>query len=102
MSNLSGSKMLKSKGNPHGQDRAELIWSIYHSRSIEAHGKPKTSATMLPISTQSSMDPSMVLRGLKLSVSATKYLNPGQIPLLAVDQPIYALAKKIQWRHPAT
>ena len=27
----------------------------------------------------------------------TEYLNPGQIPVLTVDQPLYALAKKIQW-----
>jgi len=28
---------------------------------------------------------------------AIEHLNPGQVPILATDQPRYALAKKIQW-----
>ena len=34
--------------------------------------------------------------------AAVEYLNPGQVPVLAMDQPLYALAKKIQWNFPAT
>ena len=26
------------------------------------------------------------------------YLNPGQIPVVAMDQPLYAVAKQIQWK----
>lgn len=28
-----------------------------------------------------------------------QYLNPGQIPVMTVDQPLYALCKAIQWLH---
>ena len=28
------------------------------------------------------------------------FLNPGQIPVVAADQPLYALAKQIQWQWP--
>ena len=28
------------------------------------------------------------------------HLNPGQVPVLACDQPLYAIAKKIQWTWP--
>lgn len=28
------------------------------------------------------------------------FLNPGQIPVMTADQPIYALAKQIQWHWP--
>ena len=31
-----------------------------------------------------------------------EYLNPGQILILAADQPLFALAKQIQWTWPAT
>ena len=30
----------------------------------------------------------------------TEYLNPSQRPVMAVDQPLYALAKEIQWLKP--
>ena len=34
--------------------------------------------------------------------TSVQYLNPGQIPVLAADQPLFALAKQIQWTWPAT
>lgn len=33
---------------------------------------------------------------------AVRQLNPGQSPVLAADQPLYALAKQIQWTWPTT
>ena len=34
---------------------------------------------------------------MKVLKRTTEYLNPGETPVLTVDQPLYALAKKIQW-----
>lgn len=34
--------------------------------------------------------------------NAVLRLNPGQIPVAALDQPLYALAKQIQWKWPDT
>ena len=34
--------------------------------------------------------------------AAVHHLNPGQIPVLAADQPLYAFAKEIQWTWPAS
>ena len=31
---------------------------------------------------------------------AVNFLNQGQVPVLAGDQPLYAIAKKIQWNFP--
>ena len=33
---------------------------------------------------------------------AIEYLNPGQIPVTTFDQPLFALAKLVQWKWPAT
>ena len=32
--------------------------------------------------------------------SAVEHLNAGQTPVLTFDQPLYALAKQIQWKWP--
>ena len=32
--------------------------------------------------------------------AAVQHLNPCQVPVLAADQPLYALAKEIQWTWP--
>lgn len=34
--------------------------------------------------------------------AAVQHLNPGQVPVLAADQPLYTVAKQIQWTWPTT
>ena len=40
----------------------------------------------------------MIKHGMSVVHQAVDYLNPGQICVIAVDQPLYALAKKVQWK----
>ena len=44
----------------------------------------------------------MICHTMDVVVKAVTYLNPGQTPVLACDQPMYAMAKKIQWNWPST
>ena len=31
---------------------------------------------------------------------AVSFLNPGQVPVVAFDQPLFTIAKRVQWRCP--
>ena len=42
----------------------------------------------------------MVKHGLDIIKLVTQYLNPGQLPVLTFDGPLFALAKYIQWSRP--
>ena len=44
----------------------------------------------------------MIKHSMDIVKTSVQYLNPGQIPVLAADQPLFALAKQIQWTWPAT
>ena len=44
----------------------------------------------------------MIKHSMTLVQSIVQHLNPGQVPVLAADQPLYALAKQIQWSCPST
>ncbi len=44
----------------------------------------------------------MIKHSMTVVQSVVQYLNPGQVPVLAADQPLYALAKQIQWSWPST
>ena len=44
----------------------------------------------------------MVKHGMDLQHQATEFLNPGQILVTAVDAPLYAIAKLVQWELPDT
>ncbi|KAL8624293.1 hypothetical protein ACOMHN_034016 [Nucella lapillus] len=41
----------------------------------------------------------MMKHAIDIITNAVKFLNPGQNPVIACDQPLFALAKQIQWRH---
>ena len=44
----------------------------------------------------------MVRHGMTIIQRETEKCNPGQIPVIALDQPLYALAKYVQWTWPQT
>ena len=44
----------------------------------------------------------MIKHAMDIIKKATQSLNPGQIPISTFDQPLYALAKFIQWKFPRT
>ena len=46
--------------------------------------------------------PAMIKHGMDIVQNVTSLLNPGQIPVMACDCPIFAKAKYIQWTWPAT
>jgi hypothetical protein len=42
----------------------------------------------------------MVKHGMDVLRQAITFLNPGQIPVITVDQPLLAITKYIQWKLP--
>ena len=42
----------------------------------------------------------MIKHAMEITKSVTAFLNPGQIPVFVVDQPLFAHAKKVQWLFP--
>ena len=42
----------------------------------------------------------MIRHAMDIVRQNVDFLNPGQTPVIAFDQPLYALAKQIQWNWP--
>ena len=42
----------------------------------------------------------MIKHGMDVQKWVIQYLNPGQIPVTTFDQPLFALAKLVQWKWP--
>ena len=55
---------------------------------------------MLPLFYEKADSPAMIKHELDILKDITKFLNPGQIPILACDCPLYAICKYIQWTSP--
>ena len=56
---------------------------------------------MLQIINESINSKAVVRHCLKIIMKAVQDLNPGQIAIVTADQPVYALAKQVQWQLPS-
>ena len=54
---------------------------------------------MLPLFIEPPTNPAMAFHTMKVICKAIQYINPGQSPVITADQPLYTLAKKLQWKH---
>lgn len=76
-------------------------WGAFHASKTNQAPTPGLQA-MLPLFDEKSTLPGMIKHGMDLVKRITQYLNPGQTPVLCMDQQLYLLAKKLQWMKPAT
>ena len=54
-------------------------------------------SALLPMFYEKAKSVAIIQHSMDMLQQATHALNPGQIPVIAFDQPLYALAKQIQW-----
>ena len=77
-----------------------MPWSIFHAKKyISPKAVPHISA-MLPIWRDNSKSPATIKHTLDVLGPAIDYLNPEQPMVVGFDQPLYAIAKRLQWYQP--
>ena len=78
-----------------------IAWSAYHASRQEISDLLEPATTqLLPLFYEKSATAAMIKHGMDVHMRATHFLNPGQIPVIAMDAPLYALAKLTQWNWP--
>ena len=58
--------------------------------------------SLLPLFDEKAATVAMMKHGMFVLKEATKFVNPGQIPITVCDQPLFAIAKFVQWNWPAS
>ena len=80
---------------------ATLSWSAYHaSRSNVTQILPSINA-ILPLFSEEATSPAMLRHSMDIVNAAVQHINPGQTPVITVDQPLFAKIKQIQWSMPS-
>lgn len=70
------------------------MWSSFHVARSDAIGQPEEGIeALLPLFHEKAATPEMIRHGMELVKKTIDHLNPHQIPVLVVDQPLYDLAK---------
>lgn len=76
----------------------DVSWAAYHSTKEQHIASMTAISALLPLFPDDSKTGGMVRHTMDIIKASVHYLNPGQIPVIAMDQPLYAIAKQIQWK----
>ena len=77
-----------------------VSWAAFHASLASAPVDPPVLNSLLPLFYEKTATLSMVKNGMEIIQQITAHLNPGQIPVTTFDQPLFALAKALQWSWP--
>ena len=79
----------------------KATWSAFHAnRNDSTKATNPCIEALLPLFRNKAATPEMIKHGMEIVQKNTRFLNPVQIPVIAMDQPLYELAKKLQWTFP--
>ena len=80
---------------------SNLSWAAFYASKQEPIIRPNVITALLPLFAEKSSTVAMIKHSMDIVKATTDHLNPGQIPVLAMDQPLFAIAKYIQWNFPS-
>ena len=85
---------------PELQENDIVSWAVYNSSEYKEHPHPVTPAYLLPLFPEAAHSVAMIFHAMNVVKAVVAHLNPGQVPVLVADQPLFLIAKKIQWNYP--
>jgi hypothetical protein len=69
-------------------------------REKRRRGEGKGACVMLPLFHEQAHSVSMIRHSMDVIKTSVMKLNHGQVPVITFDQPLYTLAKLVQWNWP--
>ena len=86
------------------QNPGNISWAAHHAESQAAQHTniTVTPTALLPLFHDQAHSVAMIRHAMDVVKAAVNELNPGQIPVITLDQPLYAIAKEVQWNWPDT
>ena len=80
-----------------------ISWAAYHASLQPSTSESRVALTsLLPLFYDEAKSVAMIRHFMDVVKRAVEILNPGQTPIITMYQPLYAVAKQIQWSWPET
>ena len=79
---------------------SNISWAAYHANQQPTQDNPPSITAMLPLFHEDSKSVAMIRHSMDVIKQAVQELNPAQVPVITLDQPLYTIAKRIQWNWP--
>ena len=86
----------------NSRENKKIMRPTYYSLRENQSVSAKALTCLMPLFRESAHTAAMIHHAMMLIKEHTSFLNEGQIPVITVDQPLYALAKFLQWTKPDT
>ena len=74
----------------------DISWPSYHAKN-QNDEKDVDILVLLPLFREGSKSAAMIRHAMGVVKQAVNHVNPNQTPVIALNQPLYAIAKQIQW-----
>ena len=83
------------------QNILQISWAAFHANKLLPNRENQLSrSSLLPLFQEEAASAAMICHAIDVITKAVNFLNQGQVPVLACDQPRFAIANKIQWNFP--
>ena len=79
-----------------------LSWAGFHASRQPPSAHTPAIISLLPMFVENAHSVAMILHAINVIKSAVQHVNPGQVPVITLDQSLFAIAKQIQWNWPST
>ena len=80
-------------------ENLKMSWAAHHADNFKGEVTPCLTG-LVPIFDEKAASASMMRHAMSTVKSTIEKLNPGQIPVICGDQPLFALMKRVQWKFP--
>ena len=78
-----------------------MSWAAFYANREDLTESPTTTSFLLPLFQENAATNAMVRHSLDVIKKVTEFVHPGQAPVVAMGQPLFANAKNIQWKWPS-
>ena len=97
---------VKQVVNANNLDGSETVsWAAHHAnlqlQNVASHNCV-TISSLLPLFYEQAKSMAMIRHSVDVIKKAVHILNPTQVPIITVDQPLYSIAKQIHWSWPVS
>ena len=82
------------------QEKPVTYSGFFSHLQSAANVRPRATVGMFPIFYEKASSMAMQKHSMLVTMKATEFVNPGQVPVIVGDLPIYIQQKKCQWKYP--
>lgn len=81
-------------------DGVNISWAAHHASRKRSQSFEVSITSLMPLIRDQAHSVATIKHCMQKIRDTVAFLNPGQTPVIAADQPLFALAKQIQWQWP--